>query len=31
MGIKPCGMMMLIEAKKFQGAVQAITEYIGTA
>ncbi|KAH6632002.1 p21-C-terminal region-binding protein-domain-containing protein [Chaetomium tenue] len=31
MGIKPCGFMMLIEASKFQGAVQAIAEYIGTA
>ncbi|KAK3294647.1 p21-C-terminal region-binding protein-domain-containing protein [Chaetomium fimeti] len=31
MGIKPSGYMMLIEASKFQGAVQAIAEYIGTA
>lgn len=31
MGIKPCGLMMLIEADKFQGAVQAIAEYVGTA
>jgi protein BCP1 len=31
MGIKPCGLMMLIEADKFQGAVQAIGEYIGSA
>ncbi|AEO66679.1 15365ccb-2dd3-44db-b049-5fcdd3597833 [Thermothielavioides terrestris] len=31
MGIKSCGFMMLIEADKFQGAVQAIAEYVGTA
>ncbi|KAK4236262.1 p21-C-terminal region-binding protein-domain-containing protein [Achaetomium macrosporum] len=31
MGIKSCGFMMLIEANKFQSAVQAITEYVGTA
>ena len=31
MGVKPCGLMMLIEADKFQGAVQAIAEYVGTA
>ncbi|KAK3899720.1 protein BCP1 [Staphylotrichum tortipilum] len=31
MGIKPCGLMMLIEAGKFQGAVQAIAEYVGAA
>ncbi|KAK4141081.1 protein BCP1 [Dichotomopilus funicola] len=31
MGIKPRGLMMLIEASKFQSAVQAITEYISTA
>ncbi|KAK4099688.1 hypothetical protein N658DRAFT_452791, partial [Parathielavia hyrcaniae] len=31
MGIKPCGFMMLIEADKFQGAVQAIADYVGTA
>lgn len=31
MGIKPCGLMMLIEADKFQGAVQAIAEYVGSA
>lgn len=31
MGVKPCGFMMLIEADKFQPAVQSIAEYIGTA
>ncbi|KAL2263181.1 hypothetical protein VTK26DRAFT_7836 [Humicola hyalothermophila] len=31
MGIKARGFMMLIEASKFQGAVQAIAEYVGTA
>ncbi|KAJ4300198.1 Mss4p nuclear export [Collariella sp. IMI 366227] len=31
MGIKPCGFVMLIEAEKFQGAVQAIAEYVGSA
>jgi protein BCP1 len=31
MGIKPCGLMMLIEAKKFQRAVQGIAEYVGSA
>ncbi|KAL2153399.1 hypothetical protein VTH82DRAFT_4554 [Thermothelomyces myriococcoides] len=31
MGIKSCGLMMLIEASKFSGSVQAITEYVGTA
>jgi len=30
-GIKPCGFMMLIEANKIQRAVQAITEFVGTA
>ncbi|KAK4204913.1 p21-C-terminal region-binding protein-domain-containing protein [Triangularia verruculosa] len=30
MGIKPVGFMMLIEAAKFQKAVQAITEYVAT-
>ncbi|KAL2138433.1 hypothetical protein VTI28DRAFT_6778 [Corynascus sepedonium] len=31
MGIKPCGLMMLIEAGKFPRAVQATAEYVGSA
>ncbi|KAK4166037.1 protein BCP1 [Cladorrhinum sp. PSN259] len=31
MGVKPSGSMMLIEAAKFDKAVQAIAEYVGTA
>ncbi|KAL1839781.1 hypothetical protein VTJ49DRAFT_1155 [Mycothermus thermophilus] len=30
LGVKPCGLMMLIEAGKFQRAVQAMAEYVGT-
>ncbi|KAL2267043.1 hypothetical protein VTJ83DRAFT_4320 [Remersonia thermophila] len=30
LGVKPCGLMMLIEAGKFQRAVKAIAEYVGT-
>lgn len=31
LGVKPAGFMMLIEADKFDGAVQAIAEYVGSA
>jgi protein BCP1 len=30
MGVKPCGLMMLIEAGKFKGSVKAMAEYVGT-
>ncbi|KAK5700197.1 Mss4p nuclear export [Elasticomyces elasticus] len=30
MGVKPQGLMMLIDGKKFEGAVKALGEYLGT-